>query len=90
MEPVTTIRVAPWVSWVPDADNLVLFDGRDGTYHALNDSASHIWRLLDAGMDREQAAARLVADYGLPPAEAADAVGQVLDGALAKGLIVVE
>lgn len=43
------IRCASWVSWVPGGDAITLFDDRDGSYHALNPSASMIWTALGEG-----------------------------------------
>ncbi|MXO71258.1 PqqD family peptide modification chaperone [Alteraurantiacibacter buctensis] len=85
-----TIRVAPWISWVPDAASLVLFDERDSSYHVLNESASHIWRLLAAGEEQEMIVAALGADHGLPADQAAEAIGDFATAALAKGLLVAE
>lgn len=85
-----TIRVAPWISWVPEATRLVLFDDRDASYHVLNESASHIWRLLAAGGDSRQAARSIAAEHGLPSEEAAAAVEEFAASALAKGLLVAD
>lgn len=85
-----TIRIAPWVSWVDEAASLVLFDGRDASYHALNQSASAIWRGLGASGDLATVAAAIAAEYGLATDEADAAVQAFVGGALAKGLLLAD
>lgn len=47
MPPYTPdLAAAPWVYWNAVDGDLVLFDTRSGSYHALNASASQIWRLI--------------------------------------------
>lgn len=85
-----SIRIAPWVSWVDEAASLVLFDSRNASYHALNQSASAIWRQLGASGDLATVTAAIAADYGLADGEADEAVQAFVGGALAKGLLVAD
>ena len=85
-----SIRIAPWISWVDEAASLVLFDSRDASYHALNASASAIWRHLAAGRDEEEVVDAIVSEHGAPEAEAQEAVSVFVASALAKGLLVAE
>jgi Coenzyme PQQ synthesis protein D (PqqD) len=69
---------------------LVLFDSRNASYHALNQSASAIWRQLGASGDLATVTAAIAADYGLADGEADEAVQAFVGGALAKGLLVAD
>lgn len=86
VEMVEERRFAPavTVSWTDAGDELVIFDRGRGTYHALNASASAIWRALGDGRSADDVAALLNARF------AADTSGDVaafLATALAAGLI---
>lgn len=87
---ITERRFAPaaTVNWTDAGGELVLFDCRSGSYHALNEPASAIWRALgdgcSAGLIVESLAGRFAADED---AIAAD-VDAFLSRALAGGLIV--
>lgn len=87
---MTKIRIPSWVSWVPDAEDLVLFDARDSSYHVLNWAASQIWRLLDGNSDTRQLAQKLASDHALSEGDAVESVDLFLRDALAKGLLLVE
>lgn len=55
------ISCSSWITWGNDEAALVLFDGRDGSYHALNEAGSAIWRELNAGLEPSAVAERLSA-----------------------------
>ena len=84
------LKVAPWVSWNPVEGALALFDARDGSYHALNESAADIWRGLAEGSAPDAIADRLATGYGIAPEQLAGDVFAFIDAALAKGLLVAE
>jgi hypothetical protein len=75
---------APDVSWTDAGDELVIFDRGRGTYHALNASASAIWRALGDGRSAGDVAARLTDRFG---ADVSGDVADFLATALAAGLI---
>ena len=83
-------RFAPaaTVSWTDAGGELVIFDRERGSYHALNGSASAIWRALGDGGSAdtvvERLAGRFVADRDAITAD----VAAFLSSALAGGLIV--
>jgi hypothetical protein len=83
-------KIAPWVSWNPVEGALALFDARDGSYHALNESAADIWRGLAEGNAPDAVAARLAARHGVPAEALVDDIAGFVDAALAKGLLVAE
>jgi hypothetical protein len=84
------LKAAPWVSWNPVEGALALFDARDGSYHALNESAADIWRGLAEGDAPDTVAARLAARHGISAEQLAGDVAGFVDAALAKGLLVAE
>ena len=79
-------RFAPAVAvtWTDAADQLVLFDRGRGTYHALNGSASAIWRALGDGRSADDVVGLL--NHRFATDTAAD-VAAFLATALAAGLI---
>lgn len=79
-------RFAPagTVSWTDAGDELVIFDRGRGTYHALNGSASAIWRALADGGSADDIAGRLNARFA---ADTSSDVAAFLATALAAGLI---
>lgn len=85
---VTMIRCAPWISAGAGDEALVLFHENDGSYHALNGSASIVWRLLAEGLQAAEIVAALVATYGIEPAVASQDVAAFIEAALAKGLVI--
>jgi coenzyme PQQ synthesis protein D (PqqD) len=70
------------------AEELVLFDRRDGSYHTLNSIGSAIWRDLATGLLPAAIVERLVRRYGAPRERIALDVDDFLTDALAKGLLV--
>jgi hypothetical protein len=79
-------RFAPavTVSWTDAGDELVIFDRGRGTYHALNGSASAIWRALGDGRSADDVAGLLSERFD---ADVAGDVADFLATALAAGLI---
>lgn len=82
------IRCAPWVSWVPSEGPVTLFDDRDGSYHALNPSASAIWRALGDGQQPGEISATVAAAHGAPIGVVQQDVADFVSAALDKGLLV--
>ncbi len=72
------------VSWTDAGDELVIFDRGRGTYHALNASASAIWRALGEGRSAGDVVALLNDRFG---ADVSVDVADFLATALAAGLI---
>lgn len=84
------IRPASWVSWVPGSATITLFDERDGSYHALNRSASLIWTALGDGGSVGGVAALLAARFpGMAQAVKSD-VADLVAEALRLGLLVTD
>jgi len=82
------IRCASWVSWVPGGGPITLFDDRDGSYHALNPSASAIWTALsDGSQPGDIGGALATAHHASAPAVQRD-VDDFVAMALDKGLLV--
>lgn len=82
-----TVAIPAHVAWRRVDQELVLFDERDGSYHALNAMASAVWRGLDAGLTLEAIAGELNARYQAPTDEIARDVAAFVDAAVAKGLL---
>ena len=79
-------RYAPAVavSWTDAGDELVIFDRARGTYHALNGSASAIWRALGHGRSTDDVARLLNERFAT---DVAGDVAHFLATAVAAGLI---
>lgn len=78
---------SPAISWTDTGGDLVLYDRVRGTYHALNASASAIWRHLgDRGSEAEIVEA-LAAGFLAPREAVAGDVAAFLTTGLATGLI---
>ncbi|WP_216822201.1 PqqD family protein [Novosphingobium sp. TH158] len=88
--PTRRIICAPWVSWGPAGAEIVLFDSRSGSYHALNASATAIWLHLSAGLQPSAIAATIAAENGIPSDQAAADVDGFIEAVLAADLAVVE
>lgn len=82
-----TVAIPAHVAWRRVEQELVLFDERDGSYHALNAVASAVWRALDAGFTLEAITNALAVRYQAPPDEITRDVAAFVDAALAKGLL---
>src|SRR5262249_860770 len=74
-------------SWTDIGDELVLFDSSRGNYHALNGSASAIWRALCAAGSADAIVARLCETYGADRDRIAADVDAFLVRALASALV---
>jgi PqqD family protein of HPr-rel-A system len=84
--PTRRISCAPWVSWGPGEAEVVLFDSRDGSYHALNPSATAIWLHLRNGLQPPAIAAAIAAANGLSPDQAVADLSAFVEALLAAGL----
>ncbi|HEX6858916.1 MAG TPA: PqqD family protein [Caulobacteraceae bacterium] len=84
------VRCASWISWGPGGSAITLFDDRDGSYHALNASASRIWTALGEGRQPEEIGAAIAAAHQRPLAEVQRDIDEFVALALAKGLLVTE
>ncbi len=82
------IKCAPWVSWGASEAEFVLFDERDGSYHALNASASLIWKELIAGRQPEEICEVLAASRGVAVDLLSADVDAFVTVALEQGLLV--
>jgi hypothetical protein len=82
------LSVASHISWNPIEGELVLFDCRDGRYYALNGSGAAIWRAIVSGLDEAAMIDTLAARYGAPRETMAQNIGEFIDAALAKNLLV--
>lgn len=85
-----TIRCASWVSWVPGGAAITLFDDRDGSYHALNASASAIWVALGEGRQPGEIGEAIAAAHSAPVTTVQQDVDDFVALALDKGLLVSE
>ena len=82
-----TCFVAPEaVSWRDVPGEIVLFDSRSNTYHALNPAAAEVWRALTAGLSMRAAindlAERFGADKGQIERDVIDFTRDALEKAL--------
>ena len=82
-----TLFIADHVSWQNVPGELVLFDLRDGHYHALNGTAAEIWRAIAAGQDAPAIVAGLRAQHAAPAHEIERAVEDFIAAARGKGLL---
>src|SRR5262245_14669482 len=84
-----SIRVPPHVTWNDVDADLVVFNQRDGTYHALDRVASEVWRAVA----REPRLAVVVADLRARYPDAAQALApdvcEFVGHAVRFGLLVV-
>lgn len=80
---------ADTATWTDAGDELVIFDRERGTYHALNATASAIWRALGDGGSVESVTDVLVARFNADRAEITGDVAAFVSEALENGLIVV-
>ena len=84
------IRSASWVSWVSAGTAVTLFDERDGSYHALNASASRIWTELSNGRQPEEIGTAFAAAHRAEAATIRRDVDEFVALALDKGLLVAD
>ena len=82
------VRPAPWVSWVPGGPTITLFDDRDGSYHALNPTASMIWAELGDGARVDDIGNLLAARHPDMAAAVKQDVAEFVTEALRTGLLV--
>lgn len=84
------IRCADSVAWVPSGGTVTLFDSRDGSYHALNESASEIWSAISEGGQPDEISAAIARARQIDQAMVRDHVEAFVAAALDKGLLVAE
>ncbi|HEX5182611.1 MAG TPA: PqqD family protein [Allosphingosinicella sp.] len=81
------LSAAPEIVWRDVGGDLVLFDPRSGDYHALNASASFVWRRIARG----EGVAAIVAEAAASHPDQADAIARdvraFVESALAIGLL---
>ena len=81
------IEIAPQLSWPPVEGELAIYDGRDGRYHVLNDSAADIWRRISAGKGAAEIAAELAELHHAPVESVRHDVDAFIASALEMGLL---
>lgn len=81
------IRIAPHVAWNCQEGELALFDERDGSYHALNETGAAIWRAIDAGGDRRSIGIELALRFDAPRATIESSIEEFIVAACEKGLL---
>ena len=82
------IRTAPQLSWPPVGGELAIYDGRDGRYHVLNDTAADIWRCISAGKEAAEIATELAERHRAPLESVRRDVDAFIASALEMGLLV--
>jgi hypothetical protein len=82
------IRCAPSISWVPGGSAVTLFDARDGSYHALNESGSAIWTALGDGQQPDEIARTIAEAHRASPEQVRQDIQAFVALALDKGLLV--
>jgi hypothetical protein len=87
--PFARLAIPSHVAWRRVDQDLVLFDGRDGSYHALNSVASAIWRAVDEGLGGEAITEALALRYDAPAAEIAEELRDFLAIAVDRGFLTV-
>ncbi|MDM4772590.1 PqqD family protein [Solimonas sp. SE-A11] len=83
-----SFRPASWVYWNAAGSELVLFDTRNGSYHALNASGSAIWELIGEWGEPAQVVAALQIRFPESGGQLAIEVEQFIARALELGLLV--
>jgi hypothetical protein len=85
---LTHLSIASYVVWKNVAGDLVLFDERDGAYHALNAAAASIWRRVADGRAVPAIIDELSAEFGAARDVVSDDVTRFIDEAVGKGLLI--
>lgn len=83
-------KCAPTVTSGPGEVEPVLFDSRDGSYHALNASAAQIWLELSNGLQPEDIAEVIGSRHGINPALVAPDIAEFVERACRMNLLVAE
>lgn len=81
------LHVPAHIAWNDVDGELVLFDTRDGSYHALNGTASRVWRGIARGMAPENVARDFAACFQMEEPCAQAEVARFAAEALALGLL---
>lgn len=81
------LSIPEYVVWQNVEGELVLFDSRDGSYHALNGTAATIWRRVAEGMTTGRICDALAAAYKAPRPTIEREVDAFVEAALAKALL---
>lgn len=61
------LNISRYVVWSDVDDDLLLFDQRSGSYHALNAVAARVWRGVASGMAVPALVEELAHQYAAPP-----------------------
>jgi hypothetical protein len=75
------------VIWNDVAGELILFDSSDGSYHALNEVGSYLWRNIAHGRELSLIIKELSGQYKQDETTIKADVHHFLSEALAKGLL---
>jgi hypothetical protein len=81
------LSIPEYIVWQNVEGELVLFDSRDGSYHALNGTAATIWRRVAEGMTTVQICDTLATAYNAPRPTIEREVDAFVEAALAKTLL---
>ena len=81
------LSIPEYVVWQNVEGELVLFDSRDGSYHALNGTAATIWRRVAEGMTTGTICETLAATHDAPRPTIEREVDAFVEAALAKALL---
>lgn len=86
---IDTSFVAPKaVSWRDVPGEIILFDSRSDTYHALNPAAAEVWRVLSAGLSVRAVIDTLAERFGADRGQIERDVLDFIPHALEKALLV--
>lgn len=81
------LSIPEYIVWQNVEGELVLFDSRDGSYHALNGTAATIWRRVADGMTTVEICNTLAAAYNVPRPTIEREVDAFVEAALGKTLL---
>ncbi len=84
---IGALAIPTAVTWRDVEGELVLFDARDGRYHALDRVASQIWRLVGRHGSLERTIEHLQREYAGAEADVAADVREFVERAIGLGLI---
>lgn len=81
------LSIPEYIVWQNVEGELVLFDSRDGSYHALNGTAATIWRRVAEGTTTGAICDTLATAHDAPRATIEREVDAFVEAALAKTLL---
>ena len=76
------------IAWREVDGEVLVLDLTESRYHALNESATMLWRMLGTGTTTEALAQALVDRYGVSAEEATADVAELLETCRARGYLV--